>query len=197
MRRFKILKRGFDLMISVLLLFLFSPLFLILAIFIRLESAGPVLVKEKKIGQNFQPFYIWKFRTRINLSSGRRPEDFSLFGEEEPGLTLMGSFLKKFHLDILPALWNVLKGDMSLVGISLVPFESVEELQSFFPQLKKIWEIKPGLISLGRIKGGSSYLRKVIIKQLRYDLFYLKKMCWVFDFKIISWQVLTFLKGTI
>jgi len=186
-------KRIFDIIVSFLGLILFFPLFLIISILIKINSPGPVFHRGIRIGRFGKQFRIFKFRTMIpgaeKLGGPSTPADDSR-------LTKIGKFLKKYQLDELPQLINVLKGEMSLVG----PRPEVpSEIESLDPEIRKIiLSVKPGMTSLatlanpheGEILRGSkdphkTYCEKIKPEKIKLNLEYVKKKSLLLDIKII------------
>jgi lipopolysaccharide/colanic/teichoic acid biosynthesis glycosyltransferase len=171
-------KRMFDVVFSLLVLILFSPVYLLLGLVIALNSPGPVFYVQERVGKNYKPFYCIKFRTMVvnademllklmETSPGLRQEfedNFKL--KQDPRITKIGQFLRLTSLDEFPQFWNVLKGDMSVVGPRpLVP----EELPRYGRHIDKVLTIKPGITGLWQVSGRNDipYDRRIQI-----DLYY-------------------------
>lgn len=189
-------KRVFDVLFSALVLLLLSPLFVLVAILVKLDSEGPVIFRQKRIGQDRRngnnqrisntdrrqvnqkgkPFTIYKFRT-MGVDSPRYAATPD--GDDDPRLTRMGRLLRRACIDELPQLFNVLNGDMSFVG----PRPEMPFIVQTYNSLHcRRLQVKPGLTGLWQLKGS----RKVPIhKNLHYDLHYIKKQSLWLDFKII------------
>ena len=157
----KILKRVFDIIISFVLLIILFPIFLMLALIIKIDSAGPVFYGSKRIGGQGKQIMIWKFRSMIKnaekmkqslMDKNERPDGPLFKMEGDPRITRFGKFLRKWSLDELPQLWNVLKGDMSLVGPR--PHEPSEVAQ-YQKHHKKLLNIKPGMTGMAQVSGRS------------------------------------------
>ncbi len=173
----KILKRLFDILVAFFLLIILSPLFLILALMIKIDSAGPIFYGSKRIGGRGQPITIWKFRSmiknaeqlKIKLMSVNERRDGPLFKlENDPRITRVGKFLRKWSLDELPQLWNVLKGEMSLVGPR--PHEP-HEVAQYQKHHKKLLNIKPGMTGMAQVSGRSDLSFE---EEVRLDTFYIE-----------------------
>ncbi|HHT9130649.1 MAG TPA: sugar transferase, partial [Candidatus Brocadiaceae bacterium] len=133
------MKRLFDIFLSSIGLILFSPLFAAVSILIKLGSAGPIFFTQKRIGKNFKPFYLYKFRTMVQDAPTK---GLSITVDCDPRITRIGRLLRKTKIDELPQLWNVLKGNMSLVG----PRPEVRRYVSKYRKdYKEILKIRPGI----------------------------------------------------
>ncbi len=138
------LKRGFDVVVSGVALVAFSPLMLVLAVLVRLDSPGPSLFRQTRIGRHFREFQLLKFRSMTNGNSGAE-----ITCGAEPRITRIGAFLRKFKLDELPQLWNVLRGDMSLVG----PRPEVPIfVERFRRDYEEILSVRPGITDPASIR---------------------------------------------
>ncbi|WP_373493142.1 sugar transferase [Aquiflexum sp.] len=177
-------KRTFDLVFAILFLILIgSWLFTIIAIFIKLESKGPVMFKQLRHGRNNAPFYCLKFRSMKYDPNGH----FAQATIGDPRITKAGLFLRKTSLDELPQLFNVLMGEMSLVGPrphAIIMNQEIAEKVEYF-MCRHI--VKPGITGLAQAQGYRGEIRNMhdINSRLKYDLFYIKNWSVLFDFKII------------
>lgn len=196
--QFHAIKRGFDIVGSSLLLVILSPLFLSIACLVKLSSSGPVIFRQTRVGQKMKPFMICKFRTmQTNADHGIHQHYVSWFitssdkaqGTDknqvfkltnDPRITPIGRFLRKTSLDELPQLWNVLRGDMSLVG----PRPPLwYELQQYKPWHRhRVLEAKPGITGLWQVTGRS---RTTFDEMVRLDLRYARAQSLWTDIKIL------------
>ena len=143
----KFLKRVLDFVLAGFFLLLLSPLFIIIMVLVRLESAGPVFFKQKRLGKSGRVFKIWKFRT---MQQFHRLSDHQVF-HDHPEITRVGRFLRRYKLDELPQLFNILKGDMAVIG----PRPCLPELKNEFDENGHArLLVKPGLAGLADINGG-------------------------------------------
>jgi lipopolysaccharide/colanic/teichoic acid biosynthesis glycosyltransferase len=191
------LKRAFDVVASGLLLLLLAPLFLVIAALVKLKSPGPVFFRQQRIGESAQPFTMLKFRSMhvnndsaihqqyvtwfITASDQEKAEKNSVFKlTNDPRITPIGGFLRKSSLDELPQLWNVFRGDMSLVG----PRPPLEyEVQKYAPwHRRRVLEAKPGITGLWQVTGRS---RTTFDEMVRLDLRYARKVSVWADIKIL------------
>ena len=173
------LKRTADILLSALVLIGFSPLMLIIAIGVKLSSPGPVIFAQKRIGRNKEPFMMYKFRSmRVNAQ-----QDTAWSSTEDDRKTAFGSFIRKYSLDEFPQFWNVLKGDMSLVGPRPeIPF-FVEQFKEEIPRYMLKHLIRPGITGWAQVNG----LRgdTSIPERIKYDIFYIEHWSIGFDLKIL------------
>ncbi|MCC6344855.1 MAG: sugar transferase [Bryobacterales bacterium] len=146
-----LVKRGIDVALSSIALTLLSPLFLLLAVLVRISSPGPVLFRQARLGRSGRPFVILKFRTMHDRAEDLRNPDGSAYcGSEDARVTPLGRFLRKASLDELPQLWNVWRGDMSLVGPRP---DQVDQLQYYSGDDMIKLSVKPGITGLAQISG--------------------------------------------
>ena len=182
------IKRGGDFILSCIGFIILLPLFLVLVVAIRLDSPGPALFRQKRIGIHKKHFYIWKFRTM----SQDAPKDIPthLQKDTEVQMTALGRFLRRTSLDELPQLINIIKGEMSIVGPRPAlwnQYDLVEERDKY-----GVHNVKPGLTGWAQVNGyrGDTSIRK----RIEYDLYYIENWTLGFDIKII---LLTFITGFI
>ncbi len=173
------IKRAMDIVGSALILIVFSPLMLVCAIGVKLSSPGPVIFAQKRIGRNKEPFMMYKFRSmRVNDK-----QDTGWSSTHDDRKTKFGSFIRKYSLDEFPQFWNVLKGDMSLVGPRPeVPFY-VEQFKEEVPRYMLKHLVRPGITGWAQING----LRgdTSIPQRIRYDIYYIEHWSLAFDMKIL------------
>ena len=188
----KNMKRVIDIFVSFIALILLSPLFLLLAILIKKDSNGPIFYKQERIGYRHRPFKIYKFRTmKAHAETG-----IPLLSEEnDKRVTKIGKVLRKYRLDELPQFWNVLKGDMSLVGPRPEREYFIRQIVERAPYYVLLHQIRPGITSWGMVKYG--YARNVdeMIARLKYDILYLENMSLLVDLKIIIYTIRTVITG--
>jgi len=192
-----VLKRAFDIAVAATVLLLLSPVIIILAFVVRLESPGPVLFSQQRVGRGGKRFTIYKFRTMRPDAQGRNEivvpqvSDFSeyvfdpLHGGKQ--YTRIGRFLRSSSLDELPNLVNVLRGDMSIVG----PRPEVPELvDQYLPEYHRRHNVKPGITGLAQISGRASLTYE---ETMHYDLQYVDDHSFVRDLAILARTVPTVL----
>jgi len=150
-KQLETMKRILDLVITILMFILLLPLMLLCAMLVRLSSPGPVFFRQQRLGLSGHPFSIVKFRTMMHNAPPMRCSDGSAYtGADDPRITGIGRFLRKTSLDELPQLWNVLRGEMSIVGPRP---DQVDQLQYYTAAEKAKLRVKPGLTGLAQING--------------------------------------------
>ncbi len=182
-------KRWFDFLFSLICLILSSPLFLICYIVIRRDDpSGPVFYKQERIGRFGRPFTIYKFRSMIVNAEENGPELYN--ATEDKRLTKAGKFLRNHHLDELPQLWNVFKGDMSFVGPRPERKFYIDQIMKHDCRYKFLYQIRPGVTSYATLYNGYTDTMEKMLKRLEMDLDYLKRRSWWEDAKIMCLTVM-------
>lgn len=187
------MKRLADIVISAIALVIISPVIAILALLIKRDSKGPVFFSQERIGYHHKPFKLYKLRTMyIDAESDGVPRLSSL---DDNRITPLGKFMRKYRFDELPQFWNILKGDMSLVGPRPEREYFIKQIMERAPYYALMYQIRPGLTSWGMVKYG--YARNVdeMIERLQYDVLYLENMSMLVDLKIIIYTVRTVIMG--
>lgn len=175
----KWLKRLIDLTVAALILVVGSPLWLLVALLVRLKLGSPILFKQTRIGRNHQPFQLLKFRTMTD----QRDEDGRLLPDDQR-LTTFGKLLRKTSLDEVPQLWNVLRGEMSLIGPRpLLP----EYLPRYTPAVLRRHEVRPGITGLAQVSGRNAIDWE---SKFRFDIQYVDRVTLAGDLKIIGQTIL-------
>ena len=178
------MKRLFDIVVALLGMIVTSPLLLLIFVMQKLSSSGPALFKQERIGMGGKSFYIYKFRTMIvNTEEDGVPQ---LAEANDERLTAFGKFLRSHHLDEMPQLWNVLKGDMSFVGYRPERKYFIEQITAVRPDYTRLYAIRPGVTSLATIYNGYTYTLDKMIRRLDMDLEYLEHHTVVDDVKILT-----------
>ena len=190
--RQKALKRTMDIGLSLIGLVLSIPICLVCAIGIKCSSKGPIFYAQERIGLHRQPFQIYKFRSMIIDAEKDGPQ---LSNERDPRVTSWGHILRKWRLDELPQLWNVLRGDMSLVGPRPEREFYIKQIQKTEALHARLYTTKPGLTSLGMVKFGYARNLEEIIERMRYDMVYLDNQSIFFDMQILLFTVRTVILG--
>lgn len=178
------MKRAFDIIISTLGILLMSPFILIIFILQKITTKGPAIYQQERIGKGGKPFYIYKFRTMdVNTEKDGVPQ---LAEVNDDRLTSFGSFLRKHHLDEMPQLWNVLKGDMSFVGYRPERKYFIDKIMAVRPDYERLYSIRPGVTSLATIYNGYTYSMEKMIRRLDMDLEYLEHHSFLGDLRILT-----------
>ena len=186
------LKRAFDIMFSLTaLLVLFLPM-TIIALLVKLSSKGPVFFRQERIGLNGRPFHIVKFRSMVHNAESRGPQ---LSHSADPRITPIGRWLRRIRMDELPQFWNVLKGDMSLVGPRPERQHFIDEITKVAPHYRHLHKVRPGITSWGQVKFGYAENVEQMLRRLKYDILYIENMSLAVDLKILAYTVLIILKG--
>lgn len=185
-------KRVSDIIVSALTLIVISPIIAILAIIVRLDSRGPAFYKQTRIGYHKKPFNIYKIRSMHLNAETSGP---SLSTEDDPRITRIGRFMRKYRLDELPQFWNVLRGDMSLVGPRPEREFFIRQIMERAPYYTLIHRVRPGITSWGMVKYGYASTIDEMIERLRYDLIYIENMSLIVDIKIIIYTIHTVFTG--
>ncbi len=185
-------KRFFDMASSIVALLLLSPVFLVLALIIKLTSKGSVFFKQERIGIKGKPFMIYKFRSMVTNAEKEGPQ---LSSSTDSRITGIGKFMRKSRLDEVPQFFNVLKGDMSLVGPRPERQFFIDKIMERAPHYKHLQKVKPGITSWGQVKYGYAENVDQMIERLKYDILYIENRTLALDFKILIYTVLIVLKG--
>ncbi len=175
-------KRAFDIVASLVCLLVLSPVFLLVAIAVKANSHGPVLYKQERIGLYGRPFHILKFRTMIDGAEKSLPQ---LAKEDDPRITRVGRILRKYRLDELPQFWNILRGDMSIVGPRPERAYYIDKIAEQAPYYCLLYKIRPGLTSWGPIRVGYTDTLEKMIQRLNDDIVYMENMSLLLDLKIM------------
>ena len=175
-------KRIVDVVVSVLGLVLLSPLFLYIALRVRASSSGPVMYRQERLGRKGKPFMIQKFRSMYTDAEANGP---MLSSQDDPRITPWGKVMRKWRLDELPQFWNILRGDMSLVGPRPERKHYIDRILVSHPHYLHLLKVKPGLTSLGMVKFGYAENIEQMTERMRYDLVYIENLSLALDFKIM------------
>lgn len=186
------LKRLIDIAFSVLALVLLAPLLLVIAVLVKLGSPGPVFFRQERIGLSGKPFRIIKFRSMVADAERDGPQ---LSSSADPRITRIGRFLRRTRMDELPQFWNVIKGDMSLVGPRPERQHFIDEIIKVAPHYRHLHKVRPGLTSWGQVKFGYAENVEQMVRRLKYDILYIENMSLAVDLKIMAYTVIIILKG--
>ena len=188
----RVIKRALDIFISIAVLIFLSPLYLFSAIKVKLSSQGPIFYKQTRIGLYGKSFLIYKFRSMLLNAEDNGP---ALSSENDPRITKWGKIMRKWRIDELPQFYNILKGEMSLVGPRPERKYYIDIISHTYPHYKYLHKVKPGLSSWGMVKYGYAENIDEMIERMRYDLLYIKNCSLVLDFKIMIYTILVILQG--
>lgn len=185
-------KQFIDFSLSLLALVIFSPAILFLAAGIKLSSKGPILYSHERIGRFGKPFTLYKFRSMYIDAEKNGP---ALSSKNDNRITRFGKFMRKAKLDELPNFWNVIKGDMSLVGPRPERKYFIDQIVEKAPHYLHLQKVKPGITSWGQVKYGYAESVEQMTERLKYDILYIENMSLYVDFKIMIYTILIILKG--
>ena len=186
------MKRACDVFFSALSLIVLSPIYLLLYILVWCSSEGPAIYRQERIGLHGRSFQILKFRTMTIHAEGKTPQ---LSADDDPRITRIGKFLRKYRLDELPQMWNILRGDMSIVGPRPERRYFIKQIEKQAPYYCLLYKIRPGLTSWGPIKVGYTDTLDKMIRRLNYDIVYMENMSIRLDIKILFHTIGVILDG--
>ncbi len=187
------IKRMGDFLLASMSLMVFSPLFLICYVLVKLEDGGPAIFKQERIGRLGRPFYIYKFRSMKLDAEKNGPQLFNL--KTDTRMTKVGSFLRSHHLDELPQLWNVFKGDMAFVGPRPERKFYIDQIMEHDARYSRLYKIRPGVTSYATLYNGYTDTMEKMLKRLELDLYYLEHQSWWFDMKILAYTFCSIVFG--
>jgi exopolysaccharide biosynthesis polyprenyl glycosylphosphotransferase len=186
----KLTKRIIDIVLSVFSLILLSPVFLVVSILIKIESKGPLLYKQIRVGRKGKEFVMYKYRSMIMNSEEYGPE---WAGESDPRITGVGRLIRKLYIDEFPQMINVLKNEMSLIGPRPERPFFVEQLKKEIPYYYKRLTVKPGITGWAQIKHKYDSSLEDVKTKIQYDFYYIENMSLKLDFKIMINTVIVIL----
>lgn len=186
------IKEVLDYFLAVAGLILSTPIALMLMVAIKVNSKGPVIYKQERIGLHGKPFFIYKFRSMYFDAEANGP---ALSNLNDPRVTPVGRFMRKTRLDEIPNFINVLKGEMSIVGPRPERQYYIDQLVQVAPHYLHLQKVKPGITSWGQVKYGYAENIEQMVERLKYDMLYLDNMSLYIDFKIMIYTILTIFKG--
>jgi exopolysaccharide biosynthesis polyprenyl glycosylphosphotransferase len=182
----KNIKMTLDKIISALAMLLLSPVYAYLAFRVYRDSKGPIIIRQERIGYMGKPFNILKFRTMYENAESDGP---LLSSEKDERITPVGHFMRKYRLDELPQFWNVLCGDMSIVGPRPERRHYIKQIVEKAPYYYLLHNVYPGITSLGMVKFGYARNIEEMIERLQYDILYYENMSLLMDIKILIYSI--------
>lgn len=188
----RIMKRIIDVIVSLFVLIVFSPVYLAVAIAVKRSSPGPVFFKQIRIGWHGKPFHIIKYRTMVVNAEKDGP---ALSSKNDSRITPVGRWLRKYRLDEIPQFYNVLIGDMSLVGPRPERKFFIDQIVQIAPHYKHLHRVRPGITSWGQVKYGYAENVEQMVERLKFDILYIENMSIAVDFRIMIYTVNTIIRG--
>lgn len=186
------IKRATDVVLSLSVMILLSPLYILLYVLVYATSKGQAIYRQERIGLHGIPFHILKFRTMYEDAERKKP---MLSTDNDPRITRVGAFLRKYRLDELPQMWNVMRGDMSLVGPRPERAYFIRQIEQKAPYYCLLYKIRPGLTSWGPIKVGYTDTIDKMVERLNYDITYMENMSLRLDLKILFFTIGVIIDG--
>ena len=188
----QVAKRMFDIIASILVIVLLSPVYIFTAIMVKLSSPGPIFYKQERIGQHGVPFNMLKFRSMYINAEILGPQ---LSTDDDPRITKWGKFMRKVRLDEIPQFFTVLGGKMSIVGYRPERQYYIDKIVQKAPHYRMLLRIKPGITSWGEVKFGYASTVDEMVERLKYDILYIENMNLAVDIKILIYTALIVVQG--
>lgn len=179
------MKRFLDFLIACVCIIVFAPLFVICFIAILLEDGQPAIYSQERIGLHGKPFNIYKFRSMRRDAEQEGPQLLLDGAMNDPRLTRVGKFLRAHHLDELPQLWNVLRGDMAFIGYRPERKFYIDQIMERDPRYELLYKIRPGVTSYATLYNGYTDTIEKMLRRLELDLYYLEHQSMWFDAKVL------------
>ena len=179
------MKRFLDFLIACVCIIVFAPLFVICFIAILLEDGQPAIYSQERIGLHGKPFNIYKFRSMRRDAEQEGPQLLLDGAMNDPRLTRVGRFLRAHHLDELPQLWNVLRGDLAFIGYRPERKFYIDQIMERDPRYELLYKIRPGVTSYATLYNGYTDTIEKMLRRLELDLYYLEHQSMWFDTKVL------------
>lgn len=186
-------KRILDFGFSIIAMIILLPFYLMISILIKISSKGPIFFRQERIGKNGKSFKIIKFRTMQVNAESSGPQ---LSSSNDPRITKIGKFLRQTRIDEFPQFWNVIVGDMSLVGPRPERQYYIDKIASKDPQYLYLHKVRPGITSWGQVKFGYAENVEQMVQRMKYDLLYIRNMSLALDFKILFYTIAVIFRGS-
>ena len=187
------MKRMFDFLMSFILLLSLFPIFILIGIIIKINSKGPIIYSQERLGYNGQPFNIYKFRSMVADAEQESGPVWTL--DDDPRITSFGQMLRKYRIDEFPQLINVFLGQMSLIGPRPERPYFIERLKEKFPLYERRFRVRPGITGWSQIKHPSDIKEEDVRQKLRYDFYYIENLSFNLDLKIFISTMAVVLSG--
>jgi len=187
------LKRILDVLISIFALIILSPVYLFLSIGVKISSPGPIIYSHERIGRYGKPFAIYKFRSMQKDAEKNGP---ALSTQDDSRITRFGLMMRKMSFDELPQFYNVLIGDMAIVGPRPERQFYIDQIVKIAPHFHHLQKVRPGITSWGQVKFGYASNVTEMVERLKYDILYIENMSLLVDFKILIYTIKTVLQGS-
>lgn len=188
----KIIKRIMDIMLSIIAIAILSPIIAYIIIRVKLSSQGPILFSQQRIGLNGKPFNILKFRSMYVGAEQNGPQ---LSHADDERCTPWGRVMRKYRFDEIPQFWNVIRGDMSLVGPRPERKFYIDKILPHNPYFRHLLKVRPGITSWGQVKFGYASTVEQMLQRMKFDILYLENMSLALDVKILFYTVVVLLQG--
>jgi exopolysaccharide biosynthesis polyprenyl glycosylphosphotransferase len=188
----RVCKRTIDISVSLFALLLLSPIYLFIALKVKLSSSGPIIYRQKRVGRFGRPFHIYKFRSMYVNAESNGP---ALSSDEDPRITPWGKIMRKWRIDELPQFYNILIGDMSLVGPRPERKYFIDIISKTHPHYKYLHKVKPGITSWGMVQFGYAENVNEMIDRMKYDLLYIENCSLGLDVKIMLYTFVVLFQG--
>lgn len=188
----RVCKRTLDVLISILSMLALAPVYLLSAILVATSSRGPIIYRQVRIGRFGRPFRIYKFRSMYMDAEAGGP---ALSSKDDRRITPWGRLMRKWRIDEIPQFYNILIGDMSLVGPRPEREHFIEIISRTHPHYKYLHKVKPGLTSWGMVQYGYAENTSEMIERMKYDLLYIENCSLALDLKIIAYTFMVLFQG--